>query len=155
MRPALRDCRLQASKGTVGSGINACVGAFLVSYKGAEEYLLSCPVRLRIWCPTLALKSLDLKVSKLVFFLIIFYTIDLLWCENKESPIKGEGVALGATAPPTDGSDTGGMGEANIDKWLLCNEDDNPILGVVGRGARLGDDRCGAVLTILPFDAEL
>ena len=34
--------------------------------------------------------------------------------------MNGDGVALGAAAPPTDDSDPGGIGEANIFKWLLC-----------------------------------
>jgi len=50
-------------------------------------------------------------------------------------------VALGAAAPPTDESEAGGMGDANIPKWLLCKEDDNAILGVAERGGRLGDDK--------------
>lgn len=55
--------------------------------------------------------------------------------------MKGDGAALGATAPPTDESEAGGMGDANIPKWLLCIEEGNDILGVDARGARLADDK--------------
>jgi hypothetical protein len=50
-------------------------------------------------------------------------------------------VALGAAAPPTDERGAGGIGDANIPKWLLWIEVDNDILGVAVRGAKLGDDK--------------